>query len=256
MVDTPSIVPTGRPCWSREGSIGDYGGSLDKQASKAEGDAPYAWFVYRERRAMLGSAYTQQVGGTLVHCQNLATARLFAWVFFRKPEQFRNDCLPGTSHQGLPYWTTVQGIPVHAGDQPWQLRQRAAAHYRAVTEVNLPAIQAAAAELLGDVYVDANFPTGATLTAPPDLTYWPGVNDGSADYDLGGGTWASERSHLFVELERPPSMPNGDYHQLVNVQLFQLLDRILPAYCTFSAALGGGFLLDISQLDFTGLTPS
>jgi hypothetical protein len=43
-------------------------------------------------------------------------------------------------------------------------------------------------------------------------------------------------------------------HQLVNVQLFQLLDRMLPSYCTFSAALGGGFIVGISQLDFTGVT--
>jgi len=37
--------------------------------------------------------------------------------------------------------------------------------------------------------------------------------------------------------------------------LFQLLDRMLPAKCTFNWTTGDGFILDVSQLDFTGLTP-
>jgi hypothetical protein len=107
---------------------------------------------------------------------------------------------------------------------------------------------------LGDAYVDASFAIGSDLETPPTLTYWPGVNPGDASYSLGGGAWISERSHLFVEVQRPSGSTDGDFHQLINVQAFQLLDRILPSYCTFSVALGGGFILDVSQLDFVGLT--
>jgi hypothetical protein len=248
------IQAAGKPCWSRSAAIGDYGGHPEKAASKTEGTTPYAWFVYRERRAMRGSAYSQRTSGTLVHRENLATARLFAWVFFRKPEQYRNDCLPGTSDQGLPYWAEVLKIPTREGDQRWQVRQLAAAHYKAVTAANLTTIQTACSELLGAAYVDASFIEGGDLTTPPTLTFWPGVNPGIASYSLGGGAWLSERSHLFVELQRPAGMSDGEMHQLVNVQLFQLLDRMLPSYCTFSAALGGGFIVGISQLDFTGVT--
>jgi hypothetical protein len=250
-----TITPTGKPCWSREAAIGDYGGDLNKEPSKTEGSTPYAWFVYRERRAMRGSAFSQQIGGTLVHCENLATARLFAWVFFRKPEQFRNDCLPGTSDQGLEYWATVLAIPTRPSDERWQVRQRAEAHYKAVTAVNLSTIQTALQDLLGDAYVDATFNEGASLASPPTLTFWPGVNPGDSSYSLGGGTWASERSHLYVEVTQPAGMSDADFSQLINVQAFQLLDRMLPAFCTFSVSLGGGFHLDLDQLDFVGITP-
>lgn len=258
MVDTPTITPTGKPCWSRLASIGDYGGSADKQSSETEGRAPYAWFVYRELSALRGTAYAGYSSlntETLVHCEHLALARMLAWTWFRLPEQFRANCLPNTADQGLEYWATVLAVPTLASDERWQVRQRCAAHYRAVTEANLPAIQAALQTLLGDAYVDATFQEGASLASPPTLTFWPGVNPGDSTYDLGGGTWASERAHLFVEVIQPPGMSNADFGQLINVQAFQLLDRMLPAYCTFSVAFGGGFFLDISQLDFTGITP-
>ncbi len=256
----PTTNTTGKPCWSREASIGDYGGMVDKVASRYEGTAPYAWFVYRELSALRGTAYAGYGSldpNTLVHCEHMALARMLAWTWFRQPEQLRANCLPGSSDQGLEYWAQVLRIPTKSSDQRWQVRDRARAHYRAVTEVNLPAIQAAIEELLGVVYVDASFTEGASLSAPPAITFWPGVNDGPASYSLGGGCWASERSHLFVEIQRPAGMTDADFHQLVNVQLFQLLDRLLPAYCTFSYAFGTGFLLDtINQLDFVGLTES
>ncbi len=253
-----ATVPSGKPCWSRQGSIGDYGGSLTKSDCETEGAAPYAWFVYRELSAMRGSAYAGHSGlalGTLVHCEHLTLARMLAWVWFRLPEQFAANTLPGTADQGLEYWATVLKIPVRESTERWQVRQLAAAHYQAVTTVNLAAIQAALAALLGDVYVDATFNEGTSLTDPPAINFWPGVNDGPVSYSLGGGCWASERSHLYVEVTRPPGMSDAEFHQLVNVQMFQLLTRMLPAYCTFAWSLGGGFLLDLSQLDFQGLTP-
>lgn len=256
MASEPTALVVGLPCWSREASIGDYGGDPDKVPSETEGVTPYAWYVYRELSAMRGSAYSGQLGGTIVHCEHLAIARMLAWCYWRLPEQFVANCLPGTADYALPYWAEVLGVPARASDQAWQIRQRCAAHYRATTELTLQSIQAALSDLLGDVYVDATFQTGSSLSSPPLLTYWPGVNPGPASRSLGGGCWASERSHLYVEVERVAGMSDSDYRQLINVQLFQLLDRMLPAYCTFAAAEGGGFLLDISQLDFQGLTPS
>ncbi len=253
---TPTTNTTGKPCWSREASIGDYGGHLDKQASATEGNVPYAWFVYRERRAMLGSAYSQRTSGTQVHCQNLASARQAAWVWFRKPEQFRNDCLPGTSDQGTEYWAKVLRISVKSGEDRWRVRQLAETHYRAVTKVDIATIREALQGVLGAAYVDATFAEGSSLADPPLLTFWPGINPGEETYSLGGGMWASERSHLWVEVQRPAGMSDSEYIQLTRVQCFQLLDRMLPAHCTFSVSEGGGFYLDVSQLDFTGITPS
>jgi hypothetical protein len=248
-----TVKPTGKPAWARTASIGDYGGDLNKQDSETEGMTPYAWHVYRGLSACRGSAYSGRVGGTLVHCEHLALARMLAWKNFRVPEQFRANTLPGSSDDALPYWVKVLAIPSKPSDQKWQLRQRAAAHYRATTDVSLEAIQDSIAALLGDMYLDATYAEGASLSAPPSLTYWPGINDGPASYSLGGGAWLSERSHLWVSLQHPAGMTDGEFFQLANVQLFQLLDRLLPAYTTFAWSIGTGFLLDISSLDFDGL---
>jgi len=239
----------------RDVAIGDYGGSLDKEDSSTEGDAPYAWFVYRELTAQRGSAYSGRVGGTLVHCEHLAMARLLGWVCFRLPEKFVANTLPSTADDGLDYWVKVLAIPTRASDQKWQKRQRCAVHYRLPIKGNLDEIKVGLSELLGDIFVDASFSTGGELSTPPALTYWPGVNPGPAEYDLGGGTWMSERSHLWVEVQGIASMPASEMNQLLNVQMFQYLDRALPAFCTFAYSVGGGFILDVSQLDFTGLTP-
>lgn len=256
-MSTVTIVPTGLPTWSRDSAIGDYGGDPNKRASKTEGDVPYAWWVYRMLQGMRGSAYSQLVGGTLVHCENLATARLMAWWGWRMPEKFRANTQPASADDSLPYWVKVLGIPTRPSDRKWQIRQRCAAHHKAIVSANLGAIQAAISELLGDVYVESFFTVGGDLSTPPTLTYWPGENAGPASYSLGGGAWISERSRLTVVVQIPPGMALGEYRQLADVQLFQLLHRMLPAHCTFGWTVGGnGFFLDISQLDLTGLTPS
>ncbi len=251
-----TMTPTGKPAWSREAAIGDYGGALDKRDSHTEGTVPYAWFCYRELIAIRGSAYSGELGGTLVHCENLALARVLAHRSFRCPEKFAANALPGSADEGLDYWVKVLAVPSKPTDQKWELRKRCAAHYRAVTSVTLSAIRSALQDLLGDIYVDATFNEGADLATPPLITYWPGENPGDSSFSLGGGMWASERSHLFVEVQHPSGISLADLDQLINVQAFALLDRMLPAYATFSVGLGGGFLLDISQLDFTGLLPT
>jgi hypothetical protein len=251
------MTPAGKPAWSRAAAIGDYGGALDKRASDTEGSAPYAWFVYCELRNLRGSAYSKQLGGTLVHCENLAAARVLAYRCFRAPEKFAcNAQQPATSDEGLPYWVKVLAVPSSPTDQKWQLRQRCAAHFKASAELNLATIRTALQDLLGDVYVDASFTEGTDLANPPTQTFWPGVNPGDPLTDLGGGAWSSERSHLWVQVQQPPGMTLGEYTQLINVQGVQLLDRILPAYCTFTLSEPGGFDLDIDPLDYTGLTPS
>jgi hypothetical protein len=257
MAEVATIKPTGTPTWAREASIGDYGGDPNKRSSKTEGDAPYAWFVYRELQAMRGSAYSQRVGGTLVHCENLATARLMAWWGWRMPEKLQANSIAASADEGLAYHVKVMAIPARASDPRWQLRQRAAAHSKAVISVNLNAIQTALRDLLGAVYVDSFFNYGTLLSSPPVMTFWPGVNPGPAAYSLGGGAWTSERSRFTVVVQIPPGVPLADFRQLVDVQLFQLLHRMLPSHATFGWTVGSdGFYLDTDPLDLTGLTPS
>lgn len=254
---TSDTTPTGYPCWSRDAAVGDYGGDPNKRASATEGDAPYAWFVYRELQAMRGSAYSQQVGGTLVHAENLATARLMGWWGWRMPEKLRANCVAMSADDGLAYHVKVMGIPSRPSDRKWQLRQRCAAHAKAIISVALPTLQGTLRELLGGAYVDSFYNFGTSLASPPAVTFWPGVNPGPAEFSLGGGAWVSERSRLTVVVQIPPGMRIGEFRQLVDVQLFQLLHRALPAWVTFGWTVGSdGFFLDTSPLDLTGLTPS
>jgi hypothetical protein len=179
------------------------------------------------------------------------------WWGWRVPEKLRANSLPGSADDALPYWVKVLGVPARASDRKWQLRQRCAAHHKAILSVNLAAIQAAVSELLGDVYVTSFFNEGASLSVPPVITFWPGENPGPDDYSLGGGAWFSERSRFTVVTQVPPGVPLGEYRQLVDVQLFQLLHRMLPSFCTFGWTVGSdGFFLDVSPLDLTGITPS
>lgn len=245
--------PTGLPAWSRIGAIGDYGGASDKLASEREGETPYAYFVYRELQSQRGSAYTKKAG-TLVHVENLALARLLAYVNFRHPEKARANATPLKSDDMLEYWAEVLKIPTRPSEQRWEIRERAVAHYQAALGPTFSSVQAACQRLLGDAFVQLIIVTGDDIDHPPAGTYWPGVNPGAPGDDLGGGTWSSSRCRLIVEVTQPPGMSDEAFLQLTRVQLFQLLDRLLPAWATFIApVLDSGFRVGISRLGLQGL---
>ncbi len=247
--------PSGLPAWSREAAIGDYGGTLDKRGSKTEGKVPYAYSVYQNLQSQRGSAYSPNTSGTLVHVENLAIARTLSACFFRLGEKYRANALPHTSDERLEYWATVLGVPFTTNTPRWRLRSLCAAHYAAALGPTLENLEAACAELLGDAFVQLITTTGADLDNPPSPTHWPGIDPGPSSYSLGGGAWFSVRCHLVVEMVRPDGMSDAEFLNLRDIQLFQLLDRMLPAWATFNGAfVGDGFNLDIDQLDFQGLT--
>lgn len=249
----PTVRPRGLPVWSRQSDIGDYGGAQDKIDSATEGDQPYAWLWYRELQAMRGSAYSQETSGTLVHAENLALARLFSGVFSRLPEKIAANSNPSTSDEKLPQWITVLRVRTSDGDTRETLRNKCSAKFAIAlgpTELNTDqAIRA----LLGSFYLLTIRNTGTDLATPPDPTNWPGVNPGPASYDLGGGTWLSSRKHLVVIVTKPESGSEAGWRELMDVQLFDLLDTMCPADTTFNYSTSTAFLLDISQLDFDGL---
>jgi hypothetical protein len=240
-------------------AIGDYGGDLEKEDSDTEGRAPYAAHILAELQEQRGTAYTT-TPGRLVDVENLALARFLAATGPRTAEKLRANATPARSDERLPYWQKFLAVPTKPGEPKWRLRQKLAAHYRASEGATRGAVVAALEELLGDAFVDATWDEGATLSAPPFPTYWPGVNPGPDD-GLGGGTWLSTRCHLFVEVAIPAGMTTGEFLTLVNVDMQTTLDRMLPAWATFDWALGSdGFLVSGSEtdpdgglVDFTGL---
>jgi hypothetical protein len=243
-----------------DAAIGDYGGATDKRDSVTEGSRPYAWTWYRELQAGRGSAYTTK-SGTLVHAENLALARSHAAVT-RAAEKLVANATPATADERLDYWREVMNLHVKPGEAKWQTRQNAAGRYRLASGPTRTNIDAACSALLGQAFVQTWHQTTANLEPAPPITFWKGGTLGPIGYDISGagttGVWLSERAHLTVEVQMPPGMSVDEFLYLCNVQLYDMLDRMMPAWATFDWALGplsAGFLLDISSLDFNGITP-
>jgi hypothetical protein len=235
----------------------DYGGDLEKRASETEGARPYAFAWYDELRAMRGSAYSKEAG-TLVHCENLAIARSEA-ARTRCAEKLYKNSIPSTADEKLSSWATALGVHSRNGDRPADIRARCSAKFRAVLAPTVRNVDEAIAALLGDVYVSSSRIIGSALSSPPAITNWPVINPGPDSYALARDTsgnraaWLSERYHLTVLVQRPAAMAEGEFLDLVNIQLHQLLDSMLPAWATFSWATGIGFVIGVSQLGFTGI---
>jgi hypothetical protein len=239
--------------WLALPQIGTYGGDPDKEDSATEADVPYAAIIYQDLQGMRGSAYTTRPG-TLVHAENLALARFWGYFAYRLPEKVRANAVPSRSDEGLGYWVNVLGVQTRPDDERWLLRQRASVAYRVSTGPTYDTVQQALRDLLGEHYVAIHVQDNLPLTTPPNPTCWPGVNTGSPSYDIGGGAWYSRRSHLVVQTQKLPGQSDEDFLRLVNVDMFTMLDRLLPAHMTFSWTTSTSFLLDISHLDFDGLS--
>jgi hypothetical protein len=255
--DPNKTRPHGLPAWSRQASIGDYDGSTDKTSSTTEA-VPYALSWYQELTAMIGSAFSRTTT-SIVHAKKLALARQLAAISKGQERAIANR-LPGTADDTLADWAKVLKVPASEDTPRWQVRQQCAARFRLGSGVSADSIDAGLQELLGDLYIRSIRTTGTSLSSPPTQTFWPNVNPGDPVFSLGGGTWTSERSHFTVQVAYPTDGDLTSFLQRVNIDLFQYLDRVLPAWATFNWATWStdtiGFHLDISRLDLTGLTDS
>lgn len=238
-------------------AIGDYAGDSDKHDSPTEGHAPYAEFILSELQSQRGTAYTKEQD-TFVDVENVALARFLSATGPRLAEKFRANAVPGRSDERLAYWERFLAVPKRLGEPKWRTRQKLAAHYRLTDGPTVHSVRTALEELLGDAFVDLTWAQGTDLASPPAQTFWPTINPGDSSLSLGGGAWTSERCTLLVEVTQPAGMSDSEFLTLVNVDLFLMLNRLMPAWATFNWYLtddsGGGFFLDVSRLDFTALT--
>lgn len=259
---TPDEVPVtlvlkgGAPdhtAYGVDAEIGEYGGSDDKHDCRTE-VIPHAWSWYRFYQDARGSAYSRN-RGTLVHAETVALARHEASLT-RASERRRCNALALTADERLEWHAEV--LAVKRADEPrWKLRKTCAARDRAALGSATLTVDNALAMLLGAAYVRSWRQTGVDLDTPPTQTYWPTANPGTVNYDMGNGAWFSERQHLVVEVQRPAGMTQRDFLYLMNVQLYDMLDRMLPAWATFNWAMNvvAGFALDTSFMDFDGFNP-
>jgi hypothetical protein len=249
-----TVVPTGRPAWSRDARIGDYDGARDKEDCRSE-TTPYAWLWYQEAEGGLGTAFTKATSGD-VHSKKLVLARLQCAIQ-RAAEKINTNSTPGTADDFLGEWIKILQLRLKGIESRQEIRQRAGAKFASVKGGTQPNVDAACQALLGSIFVANTRTVGADLANPPPATRWPGGTPGDPGHSLGGAPWYSERSHLAVSVTQPTSVNDADFFELVNVELFNELDRLLPAWMTSNWSVGSsstGFLLDISHLDFQGLT--
>ncbi len=250
-----TITPTGSPAWSRKAKIGHYGGSLDKEDSETEGEVPYSWVWYQEIRDMMGDAFRQEQDG-LVHAQRLALARSES-ARTRSAEKLATNGIPATAGERLGYWVEVLRVPIRPEETNHEIRQRAAAKFKAARGPTLAREDEVIEDTVGAARLKGVFrQIGVDLDSPPPQTFWPTENPGPTSHDLGDGAWLSERSHLVVSIEQTADLDDQTFLFLRNVQLFDLLDRLLPIWATFDIALDAelGFELDIDRMDFNALT--
>jgi hypothetical protein len=204
---------------------------------------------------MRGSAFSIE-DLSFVHAENMAIARSEA-ARTRAAEKLVTNSLPGTSDEKLGSWAEAQGVQILATDTRHDVRQRCAAKYEVATGNAKPDVDAAIETLLGAAFVKSWRQEGTDLANPPLITWWPGVNPGAVEFDLGGGAWLSERAHLVIEVDQPDDMTDQEFLELLNLHLFKLINPLLPAWMTADWALFplDGFHLDVDDLDYHGLTP-
>ena len=233
-------------------AIDRYGGTTSKENSKTEGNRPIAWVWYRMLNDMRGSGFSKDLSGT-VHVENLAIARLFGWLNSRLPEKIAANATPARADELLDYWATVLAVSRRAGDTDADVRRRCTARFKAALGPTHLNVQDSVDELIPDDFDSLIRSEGTDLENPPPITFWPGVNPGPASHDLGGGPWLSERAHLGIKVDKPAGSEEAAFLARMNIDLFDHLDRLLPAWATFDWTTSTGFLLDISDLDFDGL---
>ena len=226
----------------------DYGGVPDKIDCEDE-DVPYAWTWYMELEGMWGSAFTTNRTG-LVHAKKLALARLHGGMQ-RAIERFANNCVPSTASDLLPTWAKVFNVAAGSGTPEYQTRTDCSARMLLVPGTSRDQVDAAVALLLGDVFVSINRNDTNDLSDPPETTIWPGgPNTGDPTYSLCGYQYSSARAHVWVEVVWPQTLSRTQFHHLMDVRLFRLLDVALPAHCGTGWALSSGFIFNESLLGY------
>lgn len=239
-------------------TIGDYDGAFDKEDSITEGPEPYAFQWYRSYEAMLGDGFTTARRG-LVHAKKLALSRMQAGLQ-RTAERALANSIPATADECLEAWAVVLAVPLRDGSERWRVRQQCAAKFQTNRGPTSSDIDTALQSILGELYVESIRQNANPLVSPPEQTFWPSGTPGPVSLALGGYTWFSARSRLTVRVTYPHAGDEAEFFRRVNVDLFQYLDRRLPATAQFNWAAWRsdviGFFLDSSPLDLTGLTPS
>jgi hypothetical protein len=220
---------------------------------------------YSELQGALGSAYFQQDGtlAPIIQVFVLAITRQLAAVD-GTITKLENQATPMLAFDSLRQWADILGVSVSPDDKPHEIRAKCLAKYRAAQGPTISVVENSLETILGNAFVQVT-------TADPDgyYTYWPVINPGlpannlgeTADEGVGDGTWQSINAcHLVIQVTQPSSLNDDDFLYLLNVDMFNLLDVLLPAWVTWDWCINDpedGFILGSdsqeSTLDFYAL---
>lgn len=224
----------------RLADIGDYGGDVDKQASKYEGDEPYAAAVmdmlYGARPDSMSRSPNSYIG-----CETLAQARMVAHLIYRLPEKLEANLLPGTADEALDYWLGL--LQVARGSLSRRAQRKAAElAYRSAKDPSYPNILALAESTMGDWFEGIELHQSADLATPVYGTYWPGsAHEGNPSDDIGGGTWSSRNDVITVRVSRPTAAMTNAFDEAAS-RCYAALRVLLPAYKEIQITKSGGLM--------------
>lgn len=199
-----------------------------------------------EVKANLGDAFTQD-DTSLVGAENIALARLLTMAQWQA-EKLQNNSLPGTSYDLLLDWAARLGVPFRATDSIASIRAACAAKYMASGGSTQTNIHDTLTTLMGQSLIDVTYFYSGNLAVLPEDTFWPpnpNPNPGG-DLGLGDGNWTSSRAHILISVQQASGQSLNDLMYLVNVQMYNLLDTMLPSWATFDFNLGeyaDGFII-------------
>ena len=207
-------------------------------------------------KAGMGDAFSQE-DESIIGAENIAWARLFTLAHWQA-EKLVNNSLPATSFDLLLDWATRLGVSFRPTDSIASIRKACVAKYMATGGSTQTNIQDTVSTLLAGSLIDITYFYSGDLSAPPDQTYWaknPAPNS-FGDLGLGDGTWTSLRCHILVAVQQASGQGFNDLMYLVCVQLYNLLDVMLPAWATFDFTLNeyDGFWLNDFHNSLLGYT--
>lgn len=195
----------------------------------------------------LGSAFTTN-DASLVGARNIAISRMVG-AMYMLAEKVRNNALPATASDSLLSWADRLGVPVRPGDSVTSIRNACIAKYKLPLGATRQNITDSVTTLLSGALLSITEFKGISLNSPTTRTFWAGINPGPDNFALDSrGAWISDRCHIVISIQQPANMAFDTMLYLINVQMFGLLDILLPAYCTWSWNLGPyvGFILGVS----------
>jgi hypothetical protein len=214
--------------------------------------------MYQLLQSAQGKAFSKALSGYL-HCENLADARQLA-ALMHGGEKLYNNSYPSRADEALEYWTDeVYGIRIYSDDTRDDIRRKAAARFQMQAGNHPARVELVLRALLGDAFIKLVRFTGDDLATPTQRTYWPGINPGTNTFNLGSnddlrdkhpeGAWYSDHSRILILVNKDARIPPKKYSRLLNIELNDIMSRLLPCTTSWRWAYSETFTLDQSRLD-------